>query len=182
MTTVFLYAAAIGGSFMVLQFVLLALGAGGDHDVGDAHVDAHTGHDQGGLLKLLSLQAIATFATFFGLVGLACTRLEWSPLSTGGTALLAGTAALFFVAHAMRGLHRLQSSGTIDLQNAIGEQARVYLHVPADGHGHGAVLVDVQGRTIECRAISRGRAIPTGALARVVDRADGEVLVVEPQP
>ena len=189
MNTVFLYTAAIGGSFLVLQFLLLLFGVGGDADGahgGDGpihgHVDGHAvGHDQGSLLRLLSLQTVATFATFFGLTGLGCEQLCWSPLSVAGTAVLVSAVALVLVARALRALLRLQSSGTLDLGNAVGQSANVYLRVPARGNGCGRVLVAVQGRTVECRAVSRGDEIPTGAPVRVVDRTDDEVLVVEPR-
>jgi len=188
MNTVFLYTAAIGGSFLVLQFLLLLFGVGGDSDGAHGghalhgHADDHgVGHDQGSLLRLLSLQTVATFATFFGLTGLGCEQLGWSPLSVAGTAVLVGGASLLLVARAMRALLRLQSSGTLGLGNAVGQSANVYLRVPAHGNGCGRVLVAVQGRTVECRAVSRGDEIPTGAPVRVVDRTDDEVLVVEPR-
>ena len=46
MSTVFLYCAAIGGAFLVVQFLMLLFGLGGDHDAGGGDV----GHDQGAFL------------------------------------------------------------------------------------------------------------------------------------
>jgi membrane protein implicated in regulation of membrane protease activity len=177
MTTVFLYCAAIGGTMLVLQFLMLLFGVGGDTDV-DGH--GHVGHDQSAFLKLFSLQTLTTFATFFGLVGLGTEGLGWSPLSVGLAATAAGVAALWFVAMLMRSLGRLQSQGNVDLQNAIGQQGNVYLRIPAPGQGHGVVMLTVQGRTVECRAISRANEIPTGAQIRVVERSGDDVLIVEP--
>jgi hypothetical protein len=37
----------------------------------------------------------------------------------------------------------------------------------------------VQGRTIECAAISRGAELPTGARVKVVERHADDTLVVE---
>lgn len=184
MTTVFLYCAAIGGTLLVLQFLLLLCGVGGDHDASGGHAGAFdadhaVGHDQGAFLKLFSLQTLTTFATFFGLVGLATEGLHWSPLAVAGTASLAGATALWIVARSMRGLAALQSQGNVDLQNAVGHTASVYLRVPEAGHGHGRVLVQVQGRTVECRAVSRASEIPTGASVRVLAHEDDDVLVVE---
>ena len=185
MGTVFLYCAAIGGALLVLQFLLLLFGVGGDHagggDTGGHDFSGHdVGHDQSSFLKLFSLQTLSTFATFFGLVGLATESAGWSPTSVAGTAALAGVAALWLVARFMRGLSRLQSAGNVDLANAVGSDAKVYLRIPAAGQGHGRVLIDVQARTIECRAISRGDEIPTGARVRVCARTGDDVLVVEP--
>jgi membrane protein implicated in regulation of membrane protease activity len=177
MTTLFLYCAAIGGTILVLQFLMLLLGVGGDHSL-----EGDVGHDQSSFLKLFSLQAICTFATFFGLVGIGTEGLHWSTSAVVGAATLAGAAALWFVAKVMRGLSRMHSDGNVDLRNAIGHAANVYLHVPPPGQGHGRVLVIVQGRTVECAAVSTAAAIPTGAEVRVVECRDDETLVVEPLP
>jgi hypothetical protein len=199
MSTVFLYSAVVGGTLMVLQFLLLLLGAGGDADLGgdhaglgvdggvdgglDSHVGGHVvGHDQGSFLKLFSLQTIVTFATFFGLTGLATEQLGWSPLSVATAAAIAGTGALWLVARTMHALHRLQSSGSLDLDNAVGQPGNVYLRIPAAGQGHGRVLLVVQGRKVECRAISRANEIPTGSPIHVIEHLDGDLLVVEPRP
>ena len=88
--------------------------------------------------------------------------------------------ALWVVARMMRGLAALQSDGNVDLGNAVGHTGSVYLRVPAHGQGHGRVLLTVQGRTVECRAISRAHEIATGVEVRVLERTDGDLLVVEP--
>ena len=178
MSNVFLYCAAIGGTFLVVQFLMLLFGLGGDHD-GGGDFSGDVGHDQGMFLKLFSLQTLITFSTFFGLTGLATERLAWSPWSVAIAATGAGVAALWIVARLMRGLSALQSEGNVDLANAVGHLASVYLRVPAPGQGHGRVLLTVQGRTVECRAISRTVEIPTGAQVKVLERTDDGVLVVE---
>ncbi len=181
MSTVFLYCAAIGGTFLVLQFLLLLFGLGGDTDTGSGHDLGHdVGHDQGAFLKLFSLQTLTTFATFFGLVGMATENAGWSPLSVTLTAAVAGIGALWVVARLMRGLAALQSDGSVDLQNAVGHSGSVYLRIPPQGHGHGRVMLTVQGRTVECRAVSRALEIPTGAQVRVLEHTEDDVLVVEP--
>ncbi len=180
MSTLFVYCAAIGGTILVLQFLMLLLGAGGDGD-GDLHGGAaDVGHDQAAFLKLFSLQTVSAFLTFFGLVGLGTENLGWSPTNVALAAGGAGTAALWLVAKLMRSLAHMQSQGNVDLHNAIGHVGSVYLRIPAAGTGHGRVLMQVQGRTVECRAISRADEIATGTRIRVVERTDDDVLVVEP--
>lgn len=178
MSTIFLYCAAIGGTLLVLQFLLLLFGVGGDTEIGDGHGHADVGHDQSAFLKMISLQTVTTFATFFGLVGLGTEGLGWSAFSVVVAATLAGVSALWLVGRLMRGLSALHSQGNLDLQNAIGQTASVYLRIPASGQGR--VMMNVQGRTVECRAVSRSLEIPTGAAVRVVARTDDDVLVVEP--
>src|SRR5688572_21608387 len=105
MSTVFLYCAAIGGTLLVVQFVLLLFGAGADTDAGDG---GHgVGHDQGAFLKLFSVQTVTTFATFFDLIGLATEGLGWAPPSVALSATLAGVASLWLVARLMRALSAL---------------------------------------------------------------------------
>jgi hypothetical protein len=176
MNTLFLYCAAIGGTILLAQFLMLLFGVGSDGDVDHGDV----GHDQGAFLKLFSLQTIAAFATFFGLVGLGTEGLGWSPLSVTVAAGSAGTVALLFVAKLMQSLSRLQSQGNLDLRNAVGTTGSVYLRIPAAGDGHGRVMLQVQGRQVECRAISRADEIATGARVHVVERTDDDTLVVEP--
>lgn len=180
MGSLFLYCAVIGGTILVAQFVMLLFGFGGDSDIDHGPSDSHVGHDQGAFLKLFSLQTVSTFLTFFGLVGLGTEQLGWSPLNVAVAAAAAGSSALFFVGKLMHGLSRLHSQGNVDLSNAIGHTGSVYLRIPASGQGLGRVLMQVQGRSVECRAISRTVEIPTGAMIRVVERTDDDVLVVDP--
>ncbi len=188
MSTVFLYCAVIGGTILVLQFALLVFGFGGDTDVGgepgghgghDGAQGGDVGHDQSVFLKLFSLQTVSTFLTFFGLVGLGTEHLGWTPTAVIMTASAAGALALWLVMKMMRGLSRLHSQGNLDLKNAIGHTGSVYLRVPPAGAGHGRVMMQVQGRTVECRAISRSDEIATGATVRVIECTDDDVLVVE---
>lgn len=187
MADLFTWSAWIGGTILVGQTLLTLLGFGlGDLDA-EAGFDAEVGLDvdavdaaHEGFLSALSLRALVAFATFFGLTGLAAHAAEASPGTTLVLALGAGVLSIFLVAQAMRALARLQSSGTLDIRRAIGSRARVYLRIPARGEGHGRVHVDVQGRRVEARAISRAAEIATGAEVRVIDIAPDGAVVVEP--
>ena len=134
MSTIFLYCAAIGGTFLVLQFLLL-FGVGGDTEVGDGHGHAHghgdVGHDQSAFLKMISLQTVTTFATFFGLVGLGTENLGWSPFTVAVTATLAGITALWLVGRLMRGLSALHSQGKYELSGGLAHQVGVEIAAAA---------------------------------------------------
>lgn len=178
MTTVFLYCAAIGGALLVVQFLLLLVGAGADSDVA-TEIDTDIGHDQSAFLKLFSVQTVSTFATFFGLIGLGTEQLGWSTAAVTIAAAAAGIAALWLVAKLMRGLAGLQSQGNVDLRRAVGLRANVYLRIPGGGAGNGRVMLQVQNRTVECVAITLGTELPSGTPVRVVEHRSGDVLVVE---
>ena len=96
-------------------------------------------------------------------------------------ALALGLITLVLVAFAMRGISRLQSSGNLDLNNAIGKVAQVYLTIPEEGRAAGKVTVTVQERLVEVAAItSAPDPIKTGSYVRVVSVSENGILMVEP--
>jgi membrane protein implicated in regulation of membrane protease activity len=167
-----LICAVVGGTLLVVQTILLAVGGAGDAD-GDPDVVDHadgpgdSSHDAS-FVKWLSLKTVVAFLTFFGLAGLAAHEAGTSPTATLLIALVAGLASVFFVGFLMAGLGRLQSKGNLDMQNAVGATAKVYLRVPAARSGAGKVTLEVQGRFVEAEAVTAGPELPIGAQVRVV--------------
>jgi len=187
MDTVYFLCAAIGGTVLVIQTLLLMIGLGGDdvahgidvHD-GDFHDgDVHDG-DGDAAFKVLSFKTAVAFLTFFGLAGLAGGKAEMNPTAVIAIAVAAGMIAVFVVAYIMTGLSKLQSTGNVSLDNAVGSEARVYLRIPGEHAGVGKVTVPVQGRSIECKATTAGPAIPTGAQVRVIAAAGPDTVEVQP--
>jgi hypothetical protein len=193
--TLFLFAAVVGGTVMVCQFLLTMLGLGddgsdvGDGDVvGDVSVDAGVDagdFDAGGdfdgdfdidgdhhttihhaadadvdhpgstwMFQMLSFRTVVAALTFFGLGG------AWSSSSGHGSAqalaigVLAGGAAMYGMYRLMRAIYDLQSSGNVDIRNAVGKPAKIYIPVPPVGAGKGKIQITLQGRTMEYEAIS----------------------------
>lgn len=193
--TVFLVSATAGGTVLVVQTILLALGVGAetdsDLDPGDLHDTGHAfghdhSHDHGhadasdSFLKLISFKTLVAFVTFFGLTGLAS---QSGGLTTAPTLVLsvgAGAVALYIVAYLMSALSRLQSRGNLDLKNAVGQSAKVYLRIPGQRSGQGKVTVSLQGRRVECKAVTAGEEIPTGSEVQVVAASTAGVLEVLP--
>jgi hypothetical protein len=185
MESLYFWCAVVGGTILVLQTLLLVLG-GGDADA-DATDGGHdlAAHDDAAnaFFKVLSLKAIVAFLTFFGLAGLGAGHAGVSRVPTLLVALAAGGAAFYMVVWLMEGLSRLQAHGNIDLDNALGSVGRVYLRVPARRAGRGKVTITVQGRTLECKALTAGNELETGATVRVVAVPEPnvvEVAAVEP--
>jgi membrane protein implicated in regulation of membrane protease activity len=168
METTYLICAVAGGTVLLAQ-TLLSLFGGAAHsdvhveDTPDSIADAHDS-----FLKLLSFKTVVAFVTFFGLAGLAGRNAGWGDWLTLGLAICAGVVALWLVAWLMSSLARLQSRGNVDLNNAVGQPAKVYLPIPGQHQGYGKVLVTVQGRTVESRAQTSGPTLETGASAVVV--------------
>ncbi len=148
-------------------------------DVGHA-VDGHV-HDVQGhgnvLFGILSFKALCAFAGIFGLVGLILLERD---IGTGGrvaASASAGFAGMLGVGWMMRGLGRLQSSGSIDIRNAVGRRGTVYLPIPGARTGQGKVTVSVQGRSMEFAAVTDGEALATGTAVTVL-AVEGETLKV----
>jgi len=171
MQTTYMACAAGGGTLLVLQTALMLFG------VGDAHADVDLHHDFGGgghdgehhdsAFGLLSVRAVASFFTFFGLTGWYGTERAWNGALTVLLATLSGALLMVAVAWMLRAQSKLQSKGNIDPRNALGLSARVYLRIPGKNKGFGKVTVKVQGRTAEFSAFTQGPDLPTGALVTI---------------
>ncbi len=170
--TIYLGAAVLGGALLLIQIGAALLG-GGDVEV-DADVDVDAA-DAGGHL---SFRTVVAFVTFFGVAGMAARSSGVErPLSVA-IALVAGSLAFWLVGLAMLQLSRLRSSGNVEIRNAVGQEAKVYLAVPAAGSGTGTVTVAIQGRTVQFKAVTSGEAIATGRFCKVVGVHAGDTLEV----
>jgi len=194
--TIYWVCAILGCTLVGIQVVLQVFGlfdtdvdvdgAHADVDVGHADVDAGHAtdshiHDVQGhgnvLFGVLSFKALSAFAGIFGLVGLILIDRE---VGTGGRVAAsagAGFVGMLGVGWMMRGLSRLQSSGNIDIRNAVGCRGTVYLPIPGAKAGQGKVTVNVQGRSMEFGAVTDGEALATGAQVTVL-AVEGEMLRV----
>jgi membrane protein implicated in regulation of membrane protease activity len=176
---VFLFCALVGGIIFVLRMILMVIGLG-DHDVHDGGLDHVDGHgDSDVSFKLFSLHGLTCFFMMFGLVGLGLSRQFWVPdVIAAAIGTIAGLFTFWVIAKLFSSMTKLQSDGTLKLSNAIGQQGKVYLTIPADGTGQ--VQVAFQGRLMIYDAISANKEeIKTGDQIVVIDIAGGNILVVE---
>lgn len=186
--SLFFFSAVIGGATVALRMLLMLFGIGDDHSFGGAHdlgsaeasgqavgstgslgdraVDSHSDTDAG--TRLISIQGIAAFLMMFGLVGLAATReAGLAPPLAVSIALAAGLAGMWIVAKVFGAMVGLQSSGTLDLSHAVGQEGIVYLTIRPDRGGQ--VQVSLQGRLGIYDAQTNGAAeLATGRPIRVV--------------
>ncbi|MEM7548283.1 MAG: hypothetical protein AAF363_01315 [Bacteroidota bacterium] len=91
----------------------------------------------------------------------------------------AGTASYFGTILLLQKLKGLESSGNINIQNAIGKKGKVYLGIPGKKEGSGQVQILLEGRLKTLNALSLGETIPTGTEIIVFD-IENNHLVVEP--
>jgi len=174
----FLIVAAVGGVLFLIKLVLMFMGTdhGGD-DVGAVH-SVDTG-DSDVSFKLLSLQAITAFLLMFGLIGYAMmhqSKLSAAWATAGGTG--AGVAAMVLVAWIFRFATKLQSSGTLNLDNAAGQEGTVYLRIPPGGTGKVQCLC--QGRLVTLDATSEAsEELKSGQRVKVLRVVNSTTVVVQ---
>jgi len=71
----------------------------------------------------------------------------------------------------------VKHEGNVQLDNAIGEEARVTLAVPEERSGVGKVSLSLQGRLKEYHAVTDGRALERNSPVTVVDVSGSQLVV-----
>jgi len=185
----FVTCAAFGTILFVVRLVLMFMGGGGQESGADGNVGglegadghdpvAHDIADSDLSFRALSLQGITAFFMMFGLVGWALVRQGNVPALVsvaGGT--IAGLITVWVMKKIFQMAGSLQSSGNIDLKNAVGQQGHVYLTLRPGQVGK--VQITVQDRLSIFNATTEGNEeIKTGQTVRVV-RVSADTLVVE---
>ena len=104
-------------------------------------------------------------------------------INLSGVVILAvlGFLALVGMAYLMRAVYRLQASGNMDVGNAVGKVAQVYIPIAADAEKTGKVTMTLHGKYCEFDALTTAsETLKTGSYVRVVAVDGAGVLVVEP--
>jgi membrane protein implicated in regulation of membrane protease activity len=168
----------VGGTLFILRTVLMLLGGDLSDDALDTVMSSDAQGDTDGGFKLLSLQGLTAFFMMFGLVGLALLKSGMALVLTVFGGAMAGLGAVWLTGILFSQMKRLQSEGTLNLANAVGQQGTVYLTIPAGKSGQ--IQVAVQGSLRIIDAVSKDqKRIATGEKIQVVDVVDSETLVVE---
>ncbi len=173
---------------MIVQIIMMLFGFGDDSSFdGDVDVDADGSdgyNDEGMGLTIFGMRilSVRTILAFFAIgCWVVFTLIEvlpvWAATLLG---IVAGVLAAFGVAFMMKSVEKLQSSGNVEIQNAVGKTAEVYLTVPAKRSGTGKVNVFVQERYVEFEAVTdEDEPIKTGATAKIVATLNQGTLIIE---
>ena len=167
---------------LVIQTIMVLIGFGDGGDGGDVDADELLdGDTDDGGLGLFSVRGVVSMLCMMGWSGVALLETALPMFVSLLIAFAIGVATLFGMALLMKAVYRLQSSGNVDVGNAIGKVGQVYIPIPAGGLAGGKVTITVQEKLIECEAISVGDTVlATGSYVRVTAVSEGGVLVVEP--
>lgn len=180
---------------LIIQVILFIVGFA-DHDgnvdvahhdfqVHDLHpsdphdLDQTLNHGETEAIKLFTLRSVIAFFSVGGWTGLVLGGMKMPVPAIIILALLAGFGALYFVAWSVKMAFRMQASGNIQLENAVGTVGDVYLTIPASGKGQGKVNVIVQERLCELEATTPvSRDIKTGESIVIIGVSHDGVVVM----
>ena len=171
--------AAVGGTVLLVQILMSAVGFDGDLDGDLADAADHPGDHEGGFFGVLSFRTVTAALTFFGVAGLAGEQSGWDETQVLVVATVAGAAALYGTYWLGVGLNRLQSDATATPEDSVGCVGSVYLRIPGNRAGAGKVQVSQQGRTIEYEAVTSGAELATGQSVVVVAFLGADTVEVE---
>jgi len=163
----------------VIQIILTFFGGDIDGVEADGDADAAVDGDTGIDFQFLSLKNLVAFFTIFGWTGIACLK---GGTNTGITILIstfAGLIMMTIMASIAYFMGKLTHNGTMNINNAIGKTATVYLRIPRKRSGMGKVQVMIQGLKTMDAVTDSETEIPTGAVVEVTDVINGEILLVK---
>jgi hypothetical protein len=177
-------ATIIGGTLFILRLIMMFMGGSMgensfDSPMDTTHLEISGDHPDADIsFNLLSIQGLTSFFMMFGLVGLAMLKADLPVLLTVVGGMVAGLITVAITGLIFSQMKRLQTEGTINIQNTIGTDGSVYLTIPQNGTGQ--VQIIVQGSLKIFDAISNSKnVIATGEKIHVVAVASGNTLVVE---
>lgn len=161
----------------LIQLVLMFVGGDSDAD-GDVDGGDFDG-DHGSGVHIFSVKSVVSFLMFFGWSGLAAAYKGIYGVAALGISAGVGIAMMFITAWVFFLMLKLQQSGTMRLEDAIGKTAEVYLTIPAKKAGNGKVEILIQEGLKTLDAVTEeAEDIKTGSFVEVVDIVS-DLLVVK---
>lgn len=163
----------------------------GGHDVGAVHdlsghdAGLHHGHNIDGgdpgdftTMHIFTIQTMVTFFTVFSWSSIVLVGSEVPNGIALAVGFVLGVCTMLLVAKLVQMSMRLAENGTLDLRNALGETATVYIPCPPKNQGMGKVNIMLQGQLREVGAFNNGNeTLTTGTQVTVVDVRGDEVVV-----
>ena len=174
----------VGGTLFILRVIMMFIGGGVSDDAIDSALDSAGDLSMGDHVeadvsfKLMSIQGLTSFFMMFGLVGLALLAAGLPVFVTVLGGMLAGLVTVAVTGLIFTQMKRLQTEGTINIQNTVGTQGSVYLTIPKNGTGQ--VQIIAQGSLKIFDAVSNSKTlIATGEKVQVIGVTSGNTLIVE---
>ena len=173
---IFVSCAILGGILFFIMMLLMLVGdiLGG---IGEAAgFDADIGSDLG--FEMLSIQGLCVAIMMFGLTGmfgLSATGSDVAAVLFGGAGAAGG---MYGMAQMMRGISHLQSDGTLNYDDGVGQRGQVYSRIRPNESGEVQIPLGGSLRNVSARAKDKSLLIPSGEFVEVVDRIGSTMIVV----
>ncbi len=182
---VFWAIAIIFSILFLIQFILSIIGLGVDSDLDvsghldtDVHADVHADYSVDPSFTLFSVRSVIAFFTFFGWVGVIALSNGLGTFIALLLAVASGLIAMVFVAVILYQLIKLSEEGTVNIDEALGKYAEVYIPIPEKRTGTGKVTVEFEHRSMELDAITDGQKLATGTTVYILKVFEDNVLLV----
>lgn len=132
-----------------------------------------------GGLKIFTIRGSLAFLSMGSWVTFLFVDLV-HPLIATLIGAIAGFIAAYLLAYALKQAMKLESSGNIDYQKAIGKTASVYLRIPKDKSGKGKINLVLDDRYVEVEAMTEEHEdILVNKEVSVIGITDEHVLIVK---
>lgn len=133
-----------------------------------------------GGFSIFSFRGIVSFFLFFGWGGVVALGNGFTAPKALMIAFLIGFLAMVAVAYVFAQMLRLQESGTVKMERALGQSGEVYLTIPGNKEGLGKIHLKLDGKTMEFDAVTDKTTIVTGSFIKVKNIDRDNVMLVEP--
>jgi hypothetical protein len=139
----------------------------GDLDGGDAN------------FQLFSFRNLINFLLGFSWTGISFYNIITSPISLIAVSFTVGAFFVFIFYVIISQLRKLAENNSFSIGQAVGKSAQVYLAIPGNKTGKGKIILSVRGSVHELDAITHGNKIETGAMVKILQTENDDLLVVE---
>jgi membrane protein implicated in regulation of membrane protease activity len=157
-------ASMIGGGLLFLAEIIISTVGGGIDGPAEGIVQDLGTSDYA--FRFFSLFSISAFLFTGGCIGMWSHSIFNSSIVSLILFILAGGVASLLIQFIMRAMLKLQTSGNVQLSNAVGQTATVYLKIPVGGKGQ--VEITIQDRKKILSAMTEdSEEIPTGTKVAV---------------
>jgi len=157
--------AVIGGCLFLILMVLMFIGIEFDFDAladGSGHV---------------SLHGISGFFTLFGIVGLYLNSQGYGALVSSAGGIGAGGVMFLTVSRIIMSMRKLESSGNINVDQAVGARGSVYAEILPGESGAVNIFIDQRERRYEA-VTDEPAGLKTGDAIEVKEVISGDLLKV----